>query len=223
MYHIFDVDGTITLPRKSIEQQYIPIFEKFCRNNKVILISGSTCDMIRQQIPDSILSLSKLYGCSGIEGLSFDIDSSINDEKLIKRLEAHLQLSIFDQKAGNHIEHRKGMINFSIVGRNASDSQRKLYSEFDQEYQERISIVNDLSNKFPQYEFRIGGEISIDISKKGINKSIIMKEIPLGETVTFYGNQTKDGNDKPIADYIISNNLGKVIQIEYPNTFDLLT
>lgn len=222
MYHIFDVDGTITPPRKPMEPQYIPVFEEYCLNNKVILVSGSSISMIREQIPNSICSLVKLYGCSGIEGISYPLDYEINDDRLLQRLNSHLQLSIFDLKTGNHIEYRKGMINFSIVGRNATNEQRNSYSRFDSEYQERISIVKDLSNKFPQYEFRIGGEISIDITKKGVNKSIILKEIPCKERVTFYGNQIKEGNDKPIADYISSNNLGNVIETHYPNTFDLL-
>jgi len=222
MYYIFDVDGTITPPRKPMEQQYVPVFEEFCRNNKVALISGSSLLMIKEQIPDSICSLVKLYGCSGIEGISYDLDYEIKNDALIQRLNSHLELSNFNQKTGNHIEYRKGMINFSTVGRNANNEQRKLYSEYDKEYQERNSIVIDLLNNFPQYEFRIGGEISIDITKKGINKSIILKEIPGDEKVIFYGNQIKEGNDKPIADVIVENNLGTIIECNYPHTFSLL-
>ena len=37
----------------------------------------------------------------------------------------------FDIATGNHFESRPGLLNFSIVGRNANREQRKKYVEFD--------------------------------------------------------------------------------------------
>lgn len=218
IYHVFDVDGTITPPRKHMEEDFLPRFLDFCQNNNVVLVSGSDQKMIAEQIPKEILSLVKLYTCNGAEGISFDIEYDIIDEKLISLLDVHLALSYFPIKTGKHINFRKGMINFSTIGRNASYEQRKEYVSFDEEVKERKSIVNHLSLKFPEYEFRIGGEISIDISKKGINKSLVAKDLLTLDPETyiiFYGNQIADGNDKPLAEYIEEHNLGRSIPIDY--------
>lgn len=210
-YYVFDVDGTITPPRKPLEKKLENTFKTFCKNNNVVLVSGSSLSMIKEQIPESIQEHITMYGCNGVEGISFNTDHEINDEELIKRLNVHLQLSTFDLKLGNHIEQRNGMINFSVIGRNASDEQRKLYSDYDKEYNERSFIVNDLQKKFPKYEFKIGGEISIDITKLGIDKSLVIKDIILKESqipeFCFFGDKP-NGNDYGICKYIEENNLG---------------
>ena len=45
--------------------------------------------------------------------------------------------SDFPVKTGRHYEERVGMINYSIVGRNATQEQRKLYEECDSDKQVR--------------------------------------------------------------------------------------
>lgn len=216
IYYVFDVDGTITPPRKQMEPNLVQLFLDFCLNNNVILVSGSDSNMIHEQIPQNILNNVKLYTCSGVEGISFDLEYDISDDDLLKELDFYLNTSEFKLKTGKHINFRKGMINFSIVGRNASDAEREEYSEFDKEYKERITIINDLSKKFQKYDFLIGGEISIDISKKGINKSLVAKDIIISDPdayIMFYGNQILDGNDYPLAKFIAENNIGTSTQI----------
>lgn len=220
-YHVFDVDGTLTEPRKPMDADFVPAFSKFCDFNSVVLVTGSTYQMIKEQIPSEILEKVKLYTCSGVVGLCYDVDHVINDEDLVKYLENILKKSQYSSKTGSHINHRTGMINFSIVGRNATDKDRKDYSIFDALFREREIIVKDLQEKFPQYEFLIGGEISIDISKRGINKSLVAKDLLTFDPeayIIFYGNQILDGNDYPLAKYIQMNNIGHSIQIIYPNT-----
>jgi phosphomannomutase len=220
-YHVFDVDGTITEPRKPMDPEFVPIFSEYCNFNNVVLVSGSDSSMIEEQIPSEILEKVKLYTCSGVVGLCHDVDYSLNNEELIESLEDIVENSMFFPKTGNHINPRPGMINFSIVGRNATDDQRKDYSLYDSLTEERKYIVNNLQEKFPDLEFLIGGEISIDISKKGINKSLVAKDLLTFDPkayIIFYGNQILDGNDYPLAKFIQENKLGHSVQITYPNT-----
>ena len=116
-YHIFDIDGTITEPRKPMDVDFASMFSIFCDFNNVVLVSGSDSSMIEEQIPQEILGKVKLYTCSGVVGLCHDVDYKINDDKLIESLEMILEDSEFSPKTGNHINVRPGMINFSIVGR----------------------------------------------------------------------------------------------------------
>lgn len=220
-YHIFDIDGTITEPRKPMDEDFVQSFSNFCNFNNVILVSGSDSILIEEQIPQEILGKVKLYTCSGVVGLCHDVDYEINDDELTRYLEMILENSDFSPKTGKHINNRTGMINFSVVGRNATDKERNDYILFDKLFQERKSIVLNLEKKFTNYEFHIGGEISIDISKKGINKSLVAKDILTFDPkayIIFYGNQILNGNDYPLAKFIQDNNLGHSIQVTYPNT-----
>ena len=57
-----------------------------------------------------------------------------------------LEESNFPLRTGLHIEERVGMINFSVVGRNATVGERKLYVKYDKEHNER-NVIADLFNK----------------------------------------------------------------------------
>lgn len=220
-YYVFDIDGTITPPRKPMEPDFSPRFFSFCSNHSVILVSGSSIDMIKEQIPKDILDLVKVYGCSGIEGCYVDVDYEIDDYPLESYLNHLVEYYTYPNKTGNHIEKRKGMINFSIVGRNATQKDRMEYAEFDSRFNQRKRIVEKLKQQFGDtYDICIGGEISIDITKKGINKSIVAKDILTFDKnpyIIFYGNQILDGNDYYLAKSIQENRIGHSIQIDYEN------
>ena len=119
------------------------------------------------------------------------------------------------------------MINFSIVGREASQQQRDIYSRWDKENKEREAIVKVLSNKYTNLDFKIGGQISIDIQPKGANKSQASKwlrEKFKGCELYFFGDKiTKNGNDYDIAEDIKENKDGKVFNISGPTeTIEIL-
>ena len=67
------------------------------------------------------------------------------------------------------------MMNFSIVGRNATMKERKEYEEYDKENKEREKIVAKLSEKHPTLDFVNGGAVSIDIFNKGHDKGQVIK------------------------------------------------
>lgn len=224
-YHIFDVDGTITPSRKPMEEDFVDKFYNFCKDNKVILVSGSDLNMIAEQIPPHIFDIVKVYGCAGVEGSSLAINDQITDSRLLNRLEDLLNTSVYEKKTGNHIAQRKGMINFSIVGRNATDEDRTEYMKFDSFFSERENLVKLLKKEFPEYEICIGGEISIDITKVGVNKSLVAKDILTFDKnpyIIFYGNGILDGNDYALAKYIKDHDLGHSIQIEYKHLKNIL-
>lgn len=225
IYYVFDVDGTITQTRSKIEEDFSVRFIEFCKHNNVVLVSGSTKEMIQEQIPENILNLVKLYTCSGVEGCSLDIDYELNDDSLLAELHYYSRINTFPHKAGNHIQIRKGMINFSIPGRDATMEQRKYFVEWNKEKKAMEHIRDKLEKKFPSYEFRLGGETSVDITKKGINKSIVAKDLlTLDEKafIIFFGNQILDGNDYPLAKFIDEHRCGYSVQINYPDTKKLI-
>jgi phosphomannomutase len=130
-------------------------------------------------------------------------------------LEDKLEESSFPLRTGLHIEERPGMVNFSVVGRNATLGERKLYVKHDKQISER-NIISDLLNKeFPELIARPGGETGIDISPKGADKSQIVNDFDLDDVLYFYGDRMDlAGNDYPLKKVIIDNDLGFAITVD---------
>jgi phosphomannomutase len=93
------------------------------------------------------------------------------------------------------------MINFSIVGRMATPNERKNYYDWDKVYNERQNICHLLLKEFPELEFEVGGEISIDIYPIGNNKSQVLNYIK--DSIYFFGDGIMPGkNDWRLAEVL---------------------
>ena len=180
MNFLFDVDGTLTPPMGKMNNRFRIFFGEWVlrqqqNGNKVFLVTGSDRKKTIGQVGIALYRL--VNGSYQSCGNELYIRN-----RLIKRfkwaMSASLHLDILDLlsesiwygRADNNIEERAGMINISAVGRSANKSLRKKYSKWDKENRERRSIVDTLSSKYPDLEFSIGGEISIDIYPKGKDK-----------------------------------------------------
>tara|TARA_R110000751_G_scaffold256398_1_gene355877 strand:- start:1219 stop:1947 length:729 start_codon:yes stop_codon:yes gene_type:complete len=206
--YLFDVDGTLTEPRQPMTKDFANLFRYFMKNKLVYLVSGSDLAKLEEQIPKDILD-----SCDGIFSSSanqFNISDELIyvnelevEEGLSKFLETFLQKSSYEVKTGNHIEHRPGMINFSVVGRNASLSERKTYYKWDARKLERKKFAVMLMVMFPGMDAKIGGEISVDIYPSGYDKRqsvVYLKEEYPGKKICFFGDRTDpNGNDYSVV------------------------
>ena len=214
---VFDVDGTLTPARQLIDKDFAEIFLDFCKKNIVYLCSGSDWPKIKEQITIGIIKETKgVFACSGnafwnnegIEILSirndFDVPTGLIDD-----LNNLVDTSEFPIKTGKHIDLRMGMINFSIVGRNCSREEREKYSKWDEEVEERRGLVAILKSKYPDIDFNIGGEISIDIHPEGSDKSRAIKIIrewhkKESPSICFFGDKIWPGGN----DFLVLKELG---------------
>ena len=135
---IFDVDGTLTPSRQAIDKKFAVWFKNFCQSNDVYLVTGSDRPKTLEQIGDTIYnSCKRVYNCNGNDVWEKDVNIRANDwvlpEDAHEWLSVQLTESLFKIRTGLHFEHRPGMVNFSIVGRNANPEERKEYVEFDTE------------------------------------------------------------------------------------------
>jgi len=127
---IFDVDGTLTPSRGKIDSEFEKFFFNFCKTNYVYLVTGSDKPKTVEQISDTLYNMAeRVYNCSGCDVYKGNKNIHSSSWSLPKDaqhwLEVKLAASTFPLRTGNHIEHRPGMINFSIVGRNATMGERK--------------------------------------------------------------------------------------------------
>ena len=216
---IFDVDGTLTPSRGIIDLEFKEFFNTFCLMNDVYLVTGSDKPKTVEQISEGTYNLCKrVYQCSGSD--VWQGDENILKSEWILPIEARhwleqvLDNSDFNIRTGNHIEHRTGMINFSIVGRNANAEQRAAYVKSDDDG-ERNYIARAFNNFFPNLQATVGGETGIDISPRGADKSQILRDFKEDDTIHFYGDAMfKSGNDYPLAEALKEYQLGFSHQVD---------
>lgn len=211
--YLFDVDGTLTPSRGKINKEFCKWFLKWNlkKDAEIYLVTGSDQEKTIEQVGEGIFcSVDAVFNCSGNSiwhgGQEVYKCDWAAPEELIIQLEDSLKLSPYELRTGKHIEHRTGMINFSVLGRNASFPERKKYHEYDLQNNERFKIAEEIKSKFPDIEAQVAGETGIDIFPKGKDKSqIIDFFLPSDElsTIIFFGDKmTPGGNDRPLVDAI---------------------
>lgn len=204
---VFDVDGTLTPSRQKINDSFGSFFLDFCSSNDVYLVTGSDRPKTLEQLGQDILDRVKLsFNCAGAEVWRANklIHAGIwePEPELIQFLEHLLEKSKYTQRAGNHIELRRGMINFSVAGRGSDLEGRKQYVEWDKSTSERLHLVEKVNHKFPGVSAYIGGEIGIDIFPKGYGKARAIDQIRTDPTdiLYYFGDQVfENGNDYEAA------------------------
>ena len=201
---IFDVDGTLTDSRQQIDLSFEAYMIKFCCKYDVYLVTGSDRAKTIEQVGLDLYNRSKkVYNCSGSDVYVKDKNVYRSQWKptrrLINFLSDELDYSTFPHKTGNHIEHRPGGINFSILGRGEdSMKHRKEYVKWDINTTERTLMADRIRSEFPDLKTQIGGETGLDISDS--DKSQIIKDFHKGNEIYFYGDMMKEGqNDYPLA------------------------
>jgi phosphomannomutase len=201
---IFDVDGTLTPSRKIMDPSFKEWFFDLQCKHPVYLVTGSDRIKTIEQVSRDVFDHSKIvFNCCGNEAWQGDRLLYCNDwngtPELIEALEAELENASFRLRTGQHIEYRTGLINLSILGRGASQSQRAEYVAYDSTRFERRSLINKLSDKFHDLEFVIAGETGIDIYPKGRDKSQVLSSIDESNTMFFGDAIFPGGNDHKIA------------------------
>ena len=201
---IFDVDGTLTDSRQQIDLSFEVYMIKFCCKNDVYLVTGSDRQKTIDQLGlDICYRAKRVYNCSGSDVYVRDKNIYTSEWKpygsLINFLSDELDYSTFPYKTGNHIEHRPGGINFSILGRgNDNMKYRDEYVKWDINTGERVLVADRTKNEFPDLNIQIGGQTGIDISDN--DKSQILRDFNPEDEIHFYGDMMEEGqNDYPLA------------------------
>jgi phosphomannomutase len=224
---LFDMDGTLTDPRQGITPEVLSSLRALPSGIRRYLVTGSDMAKIEEQIPyEYLLSLfERVYACNGTRVYNCNLD--MDDETLPEEPELIHKTSLVDFyseadlthivdillktasethtkiKTGTFVEWRESQINFSVIGRNCTTTQREDYVKWDKKSGERKRIIEHLRKEFKGWglSFRLGGQISIDITREGWDKSYAfqhMEETP--DQCVFFGDKIcKDGNDLDIA------------------------
>lgn len=236
-HYLFDIDGTLTKPRQSMSRDFCNKFLSCIKDKSIFLVAGSDIGKVREQVNSDVINICSGIFCSMGNELWFTDGTSdgmyceyrkdwVCDNRLLNVLTSIRELSPYPIKRGNWLEPRTGMVNFSIPGRDSNIDERIAYSEWDKQNKERESTVKKLHQQFHNLDFRIGGQISIDISPNGNNKSLASKWIRhnIGGKLYFFGDSCFDGgNDVDIYEDIVAVGDGKAYNVDTPEvTLQLL-
>jgi phosphomannomutase len=223
--YIFDVDGTLTPSRQKILPEMKSLFLEFIDRKKVYLVTGSDYEKTLEQVGKEIIeSVEKVYNCSGSDvwknGKNIERSKWVLPYEIKVWLDDKFNKSDYPVRTGTHYEDRPGLCNFSILGRKANLEQRKDYVKYDNEVNERVTIVKEFNNVFCNVIASAGGETGIDIHPIGKDKSQILSDFSPTDTTHFFGDRMdKDGND-----YSLSLKVDKKYPVKtWKDTFTIVT
>ena len=157
--------------------------------------SPKTLEQIGEDLTNSF---ARVYHCSGNHVFVGNKEVYKSDWSLTEAQQTFLQtiLHTFDypEMTGNHIEQRTGTANFSIVGRNANWDQRARYADWEKVNKGRDTVAMYYNQEFDDSIAQVAGQTSIDIFKKGCDKSQAIREHE-GTTIYFGDHCQPGGND----------------------------
>ena len=206
--YVFDVDGTLTPSRDTIDSDFESYFVNWAISRNVHLITGSDYEKTLEQVGiDVVTAVSAVHNCAGNSIWVKGNEKSSNEWTIPGDAKAWLRNKLSESKftlrTGQHIEERCGLVNFSTIGRGASKIERQIYVKFDKLYKEREQIAKEFNAQFPELEAAIGGETGIDIYQKGRNKAQLLSYLGEVEELIFFGDAMEEGgNDWPLAEAI---------------------
>ena len=268
---LFDLDGTLTNAREKITTNMIQALCDLRKHAEVGIVSGSSFDYIKEQIPSLVFSQCKansdaiggchtiiehILPCNGTQYWKFNeiklehelIHSvSMREELGMRRYQSivkklvSLQNNIMEEYynyelyfSGEFISYRGSMINWSPIGRAATQEDRDKFIKLDKFEQIRETYLKQLSYFLSEYREHqtgnrlhttavLGGQTSFDIYPTGWDKRYALRHFDgtLEETwedlinnvqvdnqynIWFVGDKcTKAGNDRTIYEEVLPN------------------
>lgn len=225
--YVFDMDGTLTPARLQMTRDFKEAFLPWLKTHTAFIATGSDIKKVHEQMDDDVINAFDGIYCSmgntlykGDE-LIYKKEIDYNEEMLSDLENFRNNTKYPYQLFGNYIEKRIGMINFSVIGRDCTYEERTRYSAWDKENGERKEIQKFMQEKYPDYDFECGGNISLDIIPKGCGKGQIAKDLRekyKKEKIVFMGDRTlPGGNDYALANALHNMVNTQVVQVENPD------
>ncbi|KAL0720652.1 hypothetical protein Bca4012_035251 [Brassica carinata] len=200
---LFDVDGTLTAPRKEATPELLAFIRELRKVVTVGVVGGSDLSKISEQLGKTVTTdYDYCFSENGLvahkDGKPIGIQSLklyLGEDKLKELIKftlhyiADLDIPI---KRGTFIEFRNGMLNVSPIGRNCSQEERDEFERYDKVQNIRPKMVAELRERFAHLNltFSIGGQISFDVFPKGWDKTYCLQYLEDFNEIHFFGDKT---------------------------------
>ncbi|MDB5179792.1 MAG: hypothetical protein JWN12_424 [Candidatus Saccharibacteria bacterium] len=222
----FDLDGTLAPSKSTLPPRIGELIDQLLGYFEICVISGGKFGQFQTQLLDGLntgsAKLQKLhlmptcgtqyYKFNGSQWYQVYAENFTEDEKakIIAALNEGIDsLGYRESKVyGEVIEDRGSQITFSALGQDIvaelGDEGVRLKEEWDPDTVKKNAIRDYVANTIPEFEVRVGGGTSIDITKPGIDKAYGMQKLMdmlkiSKEDILFFGDRLQEGgNDFPV-------------------------
>ena len=216
---VFSLNGTLVPNGGSLDTETAELLTQLLETMKVAIVSGCGFTKIETQFLNSFSTNPKrltnllllpssasrmlVWKGSWTDVYSELIQASSKDEirTALNTALRKVGWSMPDRTFGTVIQDRGTQVTFSGLGENAPIG---LKEKWDPDRKLRERIVDELRGKLPNFDSKIGGLTSIDITRRGVNKGFgirkIEEQLKVGpESLVFVGDSIfTGGNDYPV-------------------------
>jgi HAD superfamily hydrolase (TIGR01484 family) len=210
----FDMDGTLTPAYGPMEEAHKEAFKQILEKGfHIAIITGSTLEKVKEQVIkqfDSNLKEFYVVVCNG--ALCYKRDGENRHkvweysfpEQDIKALKEKFYearqklLGDVDIQGEDFVQKGNYMISFAVIGK---DTPADVKEKWDPDGSKRQKLIQFMKKYFPQYNFYIGGRVSIDVLPKGIDKAKALEKLvsqlnlEKGQVLYFGDSFMENGND----------------------------
>jgi phosphomannomutase len=224
----FDLDGTLAESKSAADERMLKALDGLLEKFQVCVISGGKFEQFEKQLlsglksePSRLKNLHIMPTCGtryythSTEDDSWQLvyAEDFNDsqkKKIIAALNKGFDDLGFREKKtyGESIEDRGSQITFSVLGQDIVDELGqeglRLKHAWDPDNVKKLKLRDYIAPLIPDFEVRVGGVTSIDVTKLGIDKAYGIQKLieMLGitkEEVLFIGDRMQEGgNDYPV-------------------------
>lgn len=220
----FDLDDTLAVSKSAISPRMAGLLGDLLANYDLCVISGGKFEQFEKQViekmnvsPELMAKFHMMPTC-GTRYYTFDVASNqwlthykedFTDEqktKIIKTLEdSAKKFDLWEANPdGEIIEDRLSQVTYSALGQFAAPEKKYAWAETNKAI--RKTMRDDVAEKLPEFEVRLGGTTSVDITKIGVDKAYGMKKLMEAtgvnkEDILFFGDKLEEGgNDFPVKE-----------------------
>ena len=217
---MFDLDDTLAPSKSPMDDSMVEVFGRLLDRSMACIISGGNFDQFQVQVLDRLgdgvnranLHLMPTNGTQyvrwdGSEWKTVYAEYLTDDEKqrTLTTLETGAkELGLWETETwGPVLEDRGSQITFSALGQAAPVDAKKAW---DPDGRKKESLRAYAAERLPDLEVRSGGSTSVDVTRKGIDKSYgarrLMEILELTvDDILFYGDRLDEGgNDRPVME-----------------------
>lgn len=217
----FDLDDTLAITKSAISDRMAELLALLLETYQVCIISGGRFEQFQKQVINNLqiehhflLNLhimptcgTRYYRFDDINGewkqiYAEDIPDKDKQRIIDALTSAAKQTGYLEEKPyGEIVEDRGSQITFSACGQEAPPD---IKYDWDPDQNKRFKIRDKVAGIITDYEVRIGGTTSIDVTKPGIDKAYgmekLMDVLEIGkDDILFVGDKLDEGgNDYPV-------------------------
>jgi phosphomannomutase len=191
---IFDLDGTLTKSKSDLDNEMASLISRLLRLRYVAVTSGCSFRQFESQFlsrlpKDANLSNLFLFPTCSASGYYYDkkrrrfhrsysnLMSKLDVTRILHAFEAaFVKIHYVHPRStyGPVFENRGSQVTFSALGQKAP---LRLKRKWDPDQLKRLRIRRFLKTQLGSYEVTIGGTTSIDVTRRGVNKTLCVRKL----------------------------------------------